>query len=529
MRKTVVIGFLGNKLDASLGVDRWERWRPTVSLCQHEDLLIDRFELLHDPRDAELARRVAGDIVSVSPETRFHLRLMGLNDPWDFADVYAKLHQFATSYPFDTQNEEYLIHITTGSHVAQICLYLLTESRHLPGRLLQAGPPRRGSAATYSVIDLDLTKYDQLAARFRQEHREGASFLKQGIETRNRAFNILMDEIEHVATHSTEPLLLTGPTGSGKTQLARRVYELKHRRHQLAGEMVEVNCATLRGDGAMSALFGHVKGAFTGAMSARGGLLKRADGGLLFLDEIGELGGDEQAMLLRAIEEGTFLPMGSDRPMKVSFQLLAGTNADLATRVRDGRFREDLLARINLWSFRLPGLRERREDIEPNLAYELAFYTERSGTRVTLSQQARTAFLHFAASEGARWNGNFRDLRAAVTRMATLASGGRITVSDVGDEIARLREQWRETTPVADESRLSAFLDARTLDELDPFDRRQLAHVVEICMQSGSLSDAGRRLFEKSRLKKTTSNDSDRVRKYLQRFGISWGDFRSVH
>ena len=135
--------------------------------------------------------------------------------------------------------------------------------------------------------------------------------------------------------------------------------------HRVSGRLVEVNCATLRGDGAMSTLFGHVKGAFTGAAKDRPGLLRSADKGVLFLDEIGELGLDEQAMLLRALEEGTFLPLGSDRSVTSDFQLLAGTNRDLAAAVRDGDFREDLLARIDLWSFELPSLADRLEDLEP--------------------------------------------------------------------------------------------------------------------------------------------------------------------
>src|SRR5947207_4777052 len=142
-----------------------------------------------------------------------------------------------------------------------------------------------------------------------------------------------------------------GPTGAGKSRLARRIYELKKARHAVKGEFVDLNCATLRGDGAMSALFGHTKGAFTGALKERPGLLRKADGGMLFLDEIGELGLDEQAMLLRALEDKTFLPVGSDRELKSDFQLVAGTNRDLAARVAGGQFREDLLARINLWSF----------------------------------------------------------------------------------------------------------------------------------------------------------------------------------
>src|SRR5205814_8295141 len=119
----------------------------------------------------------------------------------------------------------------------------------------------------------------------------------------------------------------------GTSQLSKRIFELKKARRQVAGPFVEVNCATIRGDGAMTALFGHVKGAFTGAVTERPGMLKKADGGVLFLDEIGELGPDEQAMLLRAIEEKSFYPVGSDREARSEFQLIAGTNRDLTADV----------------------------------------------------------------------------------------------------------------------------------------------------------------------------------------------------
>ena len=178
----------------------------------------------------------------------------------------------------------------------------------------------------------------------------------------------MIDRIEQVTLATKAPILLSGPTGAGKTQLAKRIYQLRRQREQVSGELVEVNCATIRGEQTMSTLFGHVKGAFTGAITSRAGLLKAADGGVLFLDEIGELGMDEQAMLLRAIEEKTFTPVGSDKPSRSDFQLIAGTNRDLSGEVAKGRFREDLLARINLWSFQLPGLSQRRDDIDPNLS-----------------------------------------------------------------------------------------------------------------------------------------------------------------
>src|SRR5207244_3158914 len=121
--------------------------------------------------------------------------ILELADPWDFELVFGALHDFARAYPFRPEREEYLIHITTGSHVAQICMFLLSESRHLPARLLQTSPPRRSEEpagpGAYSVIDLDLSRYDRLASRFKAEQREAASFLKSGIETRNATFNRL--------------------------------------------------------------------------------------------------------------------------------------------------------------------------------------------------------------------------------------------------------------------------------------------------------------------------------------------------
>jgi len=526
MKKTVVLGILGSVLDSGFHQERWQKWRPTVSLCQHDDLVVSRFELLHQASHLDTARCVAADIGRVSPETEVKLHVHELKNPWDFEEVFAALHEFARGYPFRPEKEDYLVHITTGTHVQQICLFLLTESRHFPGRLVQTSPKERKMKSpdgTYSVIDLDLSRYDRIAARFRKEASEARSFLKSGIETRNARFNRLIEQIEHVAIQSRDPVLLMGPTGAGKSQLARRIYELKKARHQLAGAFVEVNCATLRGDAAMSALFGHVKGAFTGALKDRAGLLRSADGGLLFLDEVGELGLDEQAMLLRALEDKRFPPFGGDDEVTSDFQLITGTNRDLLERVREGRFREDLLARLNLWTFRLPGLRERVEDIGPNLDYELDQFARKQGTRVTLSKEARERFLAFAHSAEARWSANFRDLNAAITRMATLAEGGRITPPVLEEELARLRVSWAEPEMEDDETELlNAVLGPKRLTEIDPFDQAQLAYVIRVCRESKSQSDAGRKLFRVSRLGRKHTNDADRLTKYLARFGLTW-------
>lgn len=525
-QRNVVIGFLGSQLDAGLGPGRWEKWRPTVSLAQHPDVFVHRLELLYAPRHLALAERVRQDIVTVSPETEVRLVEMTLEDPWDFGEVYATLYDWVKAYPFDPAKEQYWTHITTGTHVAQICMFLLVEARFIPGVLLQTSPPRKqaaNDAGSMTLIDLDLSRYDRIAQRFQAEQQDAVAFLKSGIATRNRRFNTLIDELERVAVRSRAPMLLTGPTGAGKSFLARRMYELKKARHQLDGPFVEVNCATLRGDGAASTLFGHKKGSFTGAMADRAGLLRAADGGLLFLDEIGELGLDEQAMLLKAVEEKRFLPVGADREVGSDFQLVAGTNRDLRLEVAEGRFRDDLFARINLWTYSLPGLRERPEDIEPNVDHLLQQAGRETGSAVRFTTEAKARYLAFAQSAQAPWPGNFRDLSASVTRLATLAEGGRIGAALVDAELQRLRWLWQRHEPdITSPPPLDAALEPDALAALDLFDRLQLEAVVRVCRQSRSLSDAGRRLFDVSREARSVVNDADRLRKYLLKFGLTW-------
>lgn len=522
-KKTVVLGFLGTQLDQP-GKNRWGSWRPTISLGQQQDLQINRYELFYDRKYQSLALLVQKDFLQVSPETTFNCHEINLGDPWDFQTVYGGLFDFLKKYEFDTENEDYLVHITTGTHVIQICLFLLTESRHIPGKLIQTHVKKgRELNGNYTIIDLDLSKYDKIAERFHQEQREGIHFLKSGIETRNKQFNSLIRELATVSAKSDAPILLTGKTGVGKTKMARLIYEWKKQQRMVSGNFVELNCATLRGDACMSALFGHVKGAFTGAIENRKGLLAKADGGLLFLDEIGELGLDEQAMLLRALEEKRFFPMGSDSESESNFQLICGTNKDLSQMVKEGKFREDLLARIQLWTFNIPSLKDRKEDIEPNLDYELSLVCLRSGSLINFNKEAREKFLNLAVSDDALWASNFRDLSGAVVRMATLSEGGRITEEAVTAEWQRLQKQWRtEESSSEKKGNLLSHALGQAAEELDLFEACQLEKVLEICKSSKSLADASRKLFAHSIKEKKSLNDSDRLRKYLAKFGLNW-------
>ena len=194
----------------------------------------------------------------------------------------------------------------------------------------------------------------------------------------------------------------------------------------------------------------------------------------------------------------------------------------MAEDVESGKFRRDLLSRINLWSFRLPGLADRREDIEPNLDYELQRYWQRTGKSVSFNREARARFLAFARDPANNWEGNFRDLNAMVVRMATLSEGGRITAPLVGEEIERFRNDPSRSRSALGASDLEPLLGAGYETRFDAFDLAQLAYVVSVCRESTSMSEAAKKLFAVSRKAKKSVNDSDRLSKYLAKFGLKF-------
>ncbi|PCJ15940.1 MAG: transcriptional regulator [Candidatus Cloacimonadota bacterium] len=525
MKKKVIIGFLGTTLDKGQSSQRWEKWRPTIDLLSFDDLVFDRFELLYDQKYKKLCDVIYQDCLQVSPETTINKHLIDIQSPWDFENVFSTLFDFAKTYPFNIDNEDYYFHITTGTHVVQICLFLLTESRHLPGTLIQVHPNwkrnKKTGESNYSIIDLDLSKYDPLITRFQKESFEATNFLKSGIQTKNDKFNQLIEKIEKVSSYSNHPILLMGPTGSGKSLLAKKIFELKKNRHKITGNFIQVNCATIKSDTASSMLFGHKKGSFTGAITDRVGLIKASHKGILFLDEISELGLQEQAMLLHVLEEKTFYPLGSDKQDFSDFQIIIGTNLDLSNEVKKGNFRKDLLARINLWSFTLPALIDRKEDIEENIYFELEKFEKSENKRVTFNKEAIQYYLKFATSNKATWSSNFRDLNSSIIRMATFAISSRINKNIVIEEIDRLLTQWNTNSET---NSLERFL---SKEDIDLFDQIQLSSVINICQNFNSISDAGKYLFAHSRNKKSTNNDSDRLRKYLTKFNLSWKDINN--
>lgn len=516
--RNVVIGFLGTQLD----MGKRRGWRPSVQLCAHAGFSVDRLELIHDQRHYHLACNVAAAIGKLSPETEVRLVRIDMADPWDFQEVYGKLYDFAAAYGFDEDRERYHVHLTTGTHVAQICWFLLTESRHVPARLVQTGPPRNGGApeGTLDVIDLDLARYNALQRRFEAAARDNTALLLGGVETASPAMQALAERLDLVATASDAPILLLGEAGTGKSALAAHIHELKLVRRRIKGRLVQVNCATLRGDSALPSLLGQRRAATGAVGSERPGFLREADGGVLFLDQIDALQPQEQAALLQVIETGRYCPVGSEAEVTARFHLVAAASSDSGALVRSGRLRPDLHARLSQWVFRLPPLRERREDIAAQILALIDASERRLDRKTGFNTDALDRYLRFARDPATPWPGNLRDLQASVHRMAVLAERGRITTPMVENEIATLTGQWRAAERDTDAALLAGVLDDP--GRLDEFDRAQLASVVRICRQCSNLSAAGRRLFSVSRQEKASQNDADRLRKYLARFGLDW-------
>jgi two-component system response regulator AtoC len=226
---------------------------------------------------------------------------------------------------------------------------------------------------------------------------------------------------------TTATVLVVGESGTGKELVAHAIHQNSLRAQ---GPFVAVNCTALTESLLESELFGHAKGAFTGAVAAKRGLFEEAHGGTLFLDEIADIGAKMQAQLLRALQDGEIRRVGSTEPIKVDTRIVAATNRDLEAEVKAGRFRDDLFFRIHVVTLTLPPLRERQGDIPLLVEHFLAKYAARAGrSQAGIAPQAMTALCHYP------WPGNVRELENAIERSLTLAEGGVILRSDLPPEI----------------------------------------------------------------------------------------------
>jgi DNA-binding NtrC family response regulator len=259
-----------------------------------------------------------------------------------------------------------------------------------------------------------------------------------------------------LACASDAPVLVTGETGTGKELVARAIHRHGSRS---ARPFVPVNCGSLPEGLLESELFGHVRGAFTGAVADKKGLVEQASGGTLFLDEVGEMSAALQVRLLRALEQGEVRPVGATRILKVDTRAIAATHRDLERAVADGSFRQDLFYRLNVFAVRVPPLRERREDVPLLVAHFLGGFAARGRPTASLTPAA------VAVLSAQAWPGNVRELENALERLVVEARGRTIDVAD-------LPAAFREARAPLEAGLFSG------LPSLEEIEKRYLRHVL---------------------------------------------------
>ena len=316
---------------------------------------------------------------------------------------------------------------------------------------------------------------------------------------RTPAMTHVREMIDRIAPTDAR-VLITGESGTGKELVAAAIHFGSPRRDR---PFVRVNCAAIPRDLVESEMFGHEKGSFTGAHERRIGRFELAHTGTLFLDEVGDLGLEAQAKLLRAIEAREIERVGGGKPIRVDVRIVSATNRDLRKCVMDGTFREDLLFRLNVIPVEVPSLADRRDDIPLLVAHFSAMYRTRTGRRApTWTPEAMAMLTSY------RWPGNIRELANIVERLAILHAGGDVTERDVS---AVLPVEGRTHSPEAARAE-AAHVDQSLTDTLDAHER--LLIVRALAASSGNVAEASRRL----------KTDRANLYRRMRRLGIPVGD-----
>ncbi|MEO5957140.1 MAG: sigma-54 dependent transcriptional regulator [Nitrospiraceae bacterium] len=280
------------------------------------------------------------------------------------------------------------------------------------------------------------------------------------VEGPSQAWQTLKTKIAQVAP-SNAAVLIQGETGSGKEIAARLLHDLSHRAD---GPFIAINCGAVSRELLESELFGHAKGSFTGATAAKPGLIAAAEGGTLFLDELGEMPGPMQVSLLRFLDRGEYRPVGSTRTLQANVRVVGATNQDIQELVHQGRFRDDLLYRINTVTVRVPPLRERKEDLPKLIEYILSTLRIPGATTRTLSSEAMQALVTHS------WPGNVRELRNVLEGIVLMSNGTGL----IGrEEVVALLPKTRPSLQTGDQTMLS-------LDEIERL------HIQRVLEASGS-------------------------------------------
>jgi transcriptional regulator with PAS, ATPase and Fis domain len=394
----------------------------------------DRVELLYNYSDERVPSYLAW--LKEQFNCEFHAHFVELSSPTHFGEIY---HAVTTHLAAMPKGYERHILLSPGTPAMQSIWILLGKTRY-PATCWEASKEQGVSQAhipfeiaaeyTPSADDLDDETLSRLAIT---EAPESAAF--KDIITQNPHMQALKQQATLLAGRNV-PVLIYGESGTGKELFARAMHNASPR----AGKaFVPLNCGAIPPELIDSTLFGHVKGAFTGASSDKSGVFEQADGGTLFLDEFGELEPAVQVRLLRVLQDGSFTPVGGKGEKRVDIRLITATNKNLMQEVAEGRFRDDLFYRVAVGVLHLPPLRERQGDLsllaDASLAALVKEDVSLGGKKISI--EARNVILSHA------WPGNMRELKSTLMRAALWAAGDEISAADIRQALFQMPEKQR--------------------------------------------------------------------------------------
>ncbi len=402
---SLLLSFVGNR---DPYVEHSEDFGPVLSLLQARPF--DRVILFCTGSDyLERAKMVEDICRGFGCGASFRDVSLELESPIDYEEILQKLGRALEELRPELAGARVSVLLDPGTPQMQTGWFLLAKSGVLEARLLQGIPPRFAAGA-YKVreVNLESSVLPQVRMPTPMKAREAEAMMEEErLVGTHPAFLEVLEKARRVAAYDIS-VLIQGETGTGKGLLAQLIHENSGRSR---GPFVSLNCSAIGASLAESELFGHVKGAFTGAEHNRPGRFRTAEGGTLFLDEIGDLPPEVQPKLLRALEEKTILPVGADAELKVNVRILAATNQDLAKLIEQGRFRRDLYERLAQLVLRLPPLRERQTDIPLLIRRFLQEWNIKYEEEKQISKEAMRYLLDYP------WPGNVRELANSVTAM----------------------------------------------------------------------------------------------------------------
>lgn len=408
-------------------VDQEEQPGPILSLLAARSF--DHIFLFDTPSTQRVTAETKDAITKLHRGSEVHIFEINLTDPTNYQEIFKGLRVHLDRIIDSFASARFFVAVASGTPHMHACWVLLTASGEIPAHILHVRPPHFVTRQHPLVTEVDLSSREFPTVRF-QDVPITVEESEIDVDSVRMQLGIVGDhpsmqrslEMGGMLAPSQAPILILGETGTGKELFAKYIHWLSGRPRET---FVAVNCAAIPEDLVESLLFGHKKGAFTGAINDQIGKFDTANKGTLFLDELGELPMPAQAKLLRVLQDGFVEPIGQAKAHKVDVRIVGATNRDLRKLVRQGKFREDLFFRLNVGEIKLPLLRERRSDI-PKLALHVLDRLNRS-----LRTPKRLSGKALSRLQAHNWAGNVRDLENVIERSVRLCRHNVLDADDL--------------------------------------------------------------------------------------------------